>query len=161
MTAGQAHRYSLVDLEVTGHQPYGVLFRTAAGTPGFVDKADISDAPIAPEVWPAIGYRGTGVVLGVTRTGKLRASLRPADVGLVRSVDDAESALNAWAKIRDRGFADASEREKFFAAPEAVAILKWALCQREFSPDRGRALDVLSEAPAQLRAELGDRPSCN
>jgi len=161
MTAEQANRYSLVDLEVTGHQSYGVLFRTTAGAVGFVDKADISDAPIAPQDWPAVGYRGTGVVLGVTRTGKLRASLRPSDVRLVRSVDDAESALNAWAKIRDRGFADSSERDGFFAAPEAVAILRWALCRREFSPDRGWALDLLSEAPEQLRSELGDTSQCN
>jgi hypothetical protein len=161
MTPEQAHRYSLVDLEVTGHQPYGVLFRTAAGAPGFVDRADISDVPIAPEDWPAIGHRGTGVVLGVTRSGKLRASLRRADVGLVGSVDDAESALNVWARIRDRGFTDAADRDGFFAAPAAIAILRWALCQRELSPDRGRALDILSEAPEQLRADLGDTPSCD
>jgi len=161
MTAEQAHRYSLVDLEVTGHQPYGVLFRTSAGTPGFVDKADIADSAITREDWPSVGQRRTGVVLGLTRSGKLRASMRPADIGLVRSVDDAERTLIEWARIRDQGFADSSERDAFFASPEAAAILKWALCQREFSTDRDRALEILSEAPERLRIEVGDRPSCD
>jgi len=160
MTAEQAaRRYSLVDLEVTGHQPYGVLFRTAEGESGFVDMADISDVPITRGDWPPVGYRGTGVVLGVTRTGKLRVSLRPAYVGLVRNVGDPDSAFEMWFQVRDRGFADDSERDAFFAAPEAIAVLRWALNQREPSPDRDRALEVVLDAPERLRAELGHAPS--
>lgn len=136
-----ADRYSLVGLEVTGHQPYGVLVRTDAGISGFVDRADISDVPIPPEDWPAIGSRAPGVVLGVTRQGKLRASLRPADVSLVEGVDDPRCAFAAWAK---RGFADDAEKDAFFAAPGTPAILRWALCQHEPSSDRGRALEVVS-----------------
>jgi hypothetical protein len=155
MTAEQAGRYSLVDLEVTGHQPYGVLVRTADGTAGFVDSADISDVPIARADWPAIGYRAAGVVLGVTRAGKLRASLRPADVELVKGVGDAQTAFTEWARVRDQGFADDAERNAFFAARETTAILRWALSQHESSPDRGRAVEILSDAPESLRAELG------
>jgi hypothetical protein len=155
MTAEQAGRYSLVDLEVTGHQPYGVLVRTADGAPGFVDSADISDVPIAREDWPAIGHRAAGVVLGVTRAGKLRASLRPADVGLVQGVDDAQSAFTEWARVRDQGFADEADKNDFFAARETPAILRWALSQHESSPNRRRASEILADAPGSLRAELG------
>jgi hypothetical protein len=162
MTAERAaRRYSLVDLEVTGHQSFGVLFRTADGESGFVDLADISDVPIGRDEWPAVGYRGTGVVLGTTRAGKLRASLRPADVGLARDVDDPDGALDSWFRVRDRGFADESERDAFFAAPETVAVLRWALSQREPSPDRDRALDVVVDAPERLRAALRHAPSGN
>jgi hypothetical protein len=148
-------RYSLVDLEVTGHQPYGVLVRTADGTSGFVDSADISDVPISRADWPPIGYRAAGVVLGVTRAGRLRGSLRPADVELVESVDDPQSVFAEWGRIRDRGFADDAEKNDFFAAGETPAILRWALSQHETSLDRGRAVEILSDAPEPLRVELG------
>lgn len=157
MTAEQAgRRYSLVDLEVTGHQSFGVLFRTANGESGFVDSADISDAPIARDDWPAVGSRGTGVLLGATRAGKLRVSLRPADVGLAKVVDDADSSLKTWFQVRDHGFADESERAAFFAAPDTVATLRWALSQRESSPDRERAIEIVADAPEPVRAELGN-----
>jgi predicted RNA-binding protein with RPS1 domain len=155
MTPDQADRYSLVELEVTGHQPFGVLVKTDDGARGFVDQADISDVPIGRDDWPAVGHRATGVVLGVTRQGKLRASLRPADVGLVKGVDDAQSAFTEWARIRDQGFADDAEKNDFFTAPETPAILRWALSQHELSSDRDRAEEIVSEAPERLRAELG------
>ena len=130
-------QYSLVDLEITGHQRDGLVVRTADGADGFVDRADISDTPIPRADWPAIGSTAAGVVLGVTRAGKLRVSLRPGEVGLVTAalelvtgVDHTREAVTAWARVRDHDFADDAARNEFLAASRAAASLREALRQR-------------------------------
>jgi len=154
MSAEQFQRYSLVDCEITTHQPYGVVFRAPDGTLGFVDRADISDSPITPEQWPPVGQRLTGVVLGSTRGEKLRVSLRPSDVAFVGSVDDPARAFAEWTRIREEGFRGPKERDAFFSSPEAPPVLKWALRQRSASADRGRVIEVLSQAPEHLQIEV-------
>lgn len=158
MTEGQMLRYALVEFEVEGHKPYGLVFRTTGGASGFVDKADISDSPISPEDWPLIGRRLTGVVLGTTRSGQIRATTRASDIALAAGVNDPERALIEWARIRDKGFVDSSDRDVFFASPEAAFVLNWALRQRDFTTDRERATEVLSDAPERLRAAVRGMP---
>jgi predicted RNA-binding protein with RPS1 domain len=147
-------RFALVDCDVTGHQHYGILFHTTDGRRGFIDSSDISDESADPREWPSIGERITCVVLGETRDGRLRASARASDVALVRAEPDARRALSEWLRIRDAGFADASEMDAYLASARGKAILKWAIRRRRSSTDYARAREILASAPATLRDEI-------
>jgi predicted RNA-binding protein with RPS1 domain len=148
-------RYALVECEVTAHQPYGVVFEVGGGLRGFVDKADIADAPVMQAEWPSVGRHMTCVVLGRSRDGRIRASMRPSDVQLARSVTDPDRSLRDWIRIRDEGFADISERDAFLASPETSPLLRWALGQRAGSRDRARAMEIVSDTPENLKRWLG------
>lgn len=153
---GEVHRFTLIDCDVTGHQHYGVLFRTAEGRPGFIDSLEISDQETDPSEWPSVGERITCVVLGETRDGRLRASARASDVDLVRAEPDARQALSEWQRIRDAGFVDSSESDAYVASARGKAILRWAIRRRQSSKDYARAREILASAPATLRDELSN-----
>ena len=149
MTTADIPRYTLVDGEVTGRQDYGLIVRAADNRPGFVDSADIADEPVPQEEWPSTGTRLRGVVLGVTRDGRLRLSLRPRDVTLVESVPDPAGALRTWHALR-RG--DPDTVRAFQGSVEARALLRWALAHPAGSPDRELGERLLTRPPP------GDQP---
>ena len=147
-------RYAVVDSTVVGHQRYGVLVRSDSGRPGFIDRADLADGPAPPHEWPAIGDRVRAVVLGPTRTGRLRLCTRPSYLALIGSVTDPAVALAEWVRAADPG-----ARQEFYRSPNARPLLRWALRQPAGSPDRRRAEDLLAGAPPDLRSrsEAEDR----
>jgi hypothetical protein len=147
-------RYALVECEVTAHQSYGLVFQVRNGLRGFVDKAEIADAPVTQAEWPSVGRHMACVVLGRSRDGRIRASMRSSDVQLARSVADPDRLLRDWIRIRDEGFIDVSERDTFFASSDAYPLLQWALGQRPGSRDRTRAMEIVSDAPGNLKRQL-------
>jgi len=68
-----------IEFEVAGAQHYGVLIRTNSGAPGWIEADHLSDSVVRREAWPPAGTRLRGLVLGVTRDGRIRVSLRPVD----------------------------------------------------------------------------------
>jgi hypothetical protein len=156
MTDFRVPKYALVQCQVLDHQPYGLLIQAGAGSRGFVDRADIADGVVAPEDWPRVGESMTCVVLGYARDGRVRASSRPRDVALVRDSREPGGAISAWIRVRDHGFSDPSDKEVFFASPDAVPTLRWALRHRVGSLDQNRALEVLADAPEEIVREVGE-----
>jgi hypothetical protein len=151
----EVRRFDLVDCEVTGHQHYGLLFRTSSDRPGFIDSADIFDPSAhGHSDWPPVGARLTCVVLGVTRDGRIRASVRASDMELVREEADLQQALSEWRRIRDAGFADTSEQNTYLASARGKAILRWALRRNISSSDHNRAVEIIASAPESVRNEI-------
>ncbi|GHJ13365.1 hypothetical protein TPA0908_13600 [Micromonospora sp. AKA38] len=154
MTESQIPRYALVQCEVTGHASYGLVLQVSGGVRGFVDKVDIADEAVAFEDWPHVGESLTCVVLGYSRDGRIRASARPRDIALVAAVSDPESALMAWVRIRDQGFADSRDRARFIESADAIPVIRWALRHRIGTADWNRASEILSDAPDRLKREV-------
>jgi hypothetical protein len=150
---GLPSRYDLIECEVVGHQHYGVLFRTVAGRPGYIDLADVYDEPWRRD-WPPVGALLKCVVLGLTSDGRIRAASCESLVGLVEEVPDPGQALSEWVGVRDVLASSPEERDAFFASRDAAAVLRWAKRQREISPDRHRALEILEMAPDSLRHDV-------
>jgi hypothetical protein len=148
--------YALVECRVVSHQRWGLVIRSADGTRGYIDRGDVTDGPIRAEEWPAVGAHLTCVVVAHRRDGRFQGSARPRDIALVSAVDDPRAALEAWRAIRDDTSAGPGERARFFASPDAAALLRWALRHPAGSPHRTRAAEILADAPEDLVRDVGD-----
>jgi hypothetical protein len=156
MTTIEPRPYALIECRVVSHQRYGLVIRTAGGTRGYIDRGDIADGPIRADRWPTVGENLTCVVVAHRRDGRFQGSSRRRDIAFVGAVDDPRAALAAWGSIRDDESAGPPEKARFFALPEAVPLLRWALRHATGSPDRRRASEILADAPAELVREVGE-----
>ncbi|HYS40734.1 MAG TPA: hypothetical protein VEO01_34400 [Pseudonocardiaceae bacterium] len=157
MSSNEDPKYAVVDCTVVGHQAYGLVVQDDHGRRGFVDSLDIDDEIVAEHRWPPIGEPIRCVLLGHTRDGRLRLSLRPSDVALVTAVDNAAAALAEWARIRDLENPGVELRQSFYRSGRAADILRWALRRLPNSVDSMRAHQLLLDAPESLRIDvLGD-----
>lgn len=149
--------YSLTDCRIIKHQHYGLVVRTMPGDdPGYVDESAIADQPSLPcDEWPSVGTVLMCVVLGHAREGRLRLSARPRDIRFASAVEDVEQALLMWHHIRDDATSDKVRILDFLETPEAVPILRWALCRPRESTDYSRASEIVREAPEGLARRLG------
>lgn len=154
MSHNSRPRYSLVTCTVASHQPYGLAIRSDSGEAGFVDRAEIADNAVPSDGWPAVGEPVVGVVLGYTNDERLRVSARPSDVSLVRSVADPAAALREWAKLQRTFPPDDTARRRFFGAPYAREVLRWALKHPEGTAPHTNALRLLPFAPDELREAI-------
>jgi hypothetical protein len=143
-------RYDVVVCGVSGHQPYGLVIQVGDGPRGYIDSADIADEPVSADRWPAVGEALPCVVLGYTRDGGVRACSSPSYVAFIEGVSDPHRAISTWTRVRDGGFNDPDDRAEFFASPDTVPILRWALRPRADSLDRTRASEILGGAPEEL-----------
>jgi predicted RNA-binding protein with RPS1 domain len=83
----------MVSCVVIGHKQYGLLMRLENGDEGLVDSSDIADHPVSPAGWPPIGTNVRAVVLGPTRMGRWRLTIRDGDVRVVTALENPEAEL--------------------------------------------------------------------
>lgn len=148
-------KYTTLYGTVTGRPIYGVVVETDAGSPGFVDSDFIADVPLGRDAWPAVGARLRVMVLASTRDGRLALSARESDLVLVDSVDDPNAVFREWRSVQEAGVGSAAVRERFYRSAAALPMLRWANSRLPGTADRELAQELLSHAPAALRAELG------
>ncbi|MEV6299128.1 hypothetical protein AB0M02_06960 [Actinoplanes sp. NPDC051861] len=128
-----------------------MLLHLEGGEEGFVDSSDVSDRPVRPDEWPMVGARVTAVVLGSTRLGRWRLSLRAGDVGVVTALEDPEAGFGYWNALKASGAGDAAARDAFFSFEGADPLLGWALTRPPHSPDRRFAEELLARAPGVIK----------
>jgi hypothetical protein len=151
MGQGLLPRYAIITFEVIGYADYGLLVRDVeSGGRGFVDRADVADAPVRADAWPAVGERARGVVLGCSRDGRIRVHSGQAYVALVESLVDPDSAMREWVAVKRAGVADAGIRDEFFRSPNSRALIRWALGRPQGSADRRAAVELLAVAPSKF-----------
>ena len=148
-------RYSTVSGVVAGHKQYGLLLRLENGAEGFVDSSDIADRPTHSDAWPPVGATVNAVVLGPTRMGRWRLSLRAGDREVVTALEDPEVEFGYWDSVKEVGPGDQAARDAFLSSLGAVPLLRWALARPRHSLDRRLAEELLAAAPPVIKERLG------
>ncbi|MFJ8913660.1 hypothetical protein [Amycolatopsis sp. NPDC102389] len=148
-------RYVTVAGVVSSHKFYGLLLRLENGDEGHVDSSDVADHPVSPADWPPVGKSVKGVLLGPTRMGRVRLSLRDSDVALVEELRDPEADIEQWAALKEVGAGNVNARDAFFASSGAVPFLRWALVRPSYSSDKKLAEELLIMAPRGIKSRLG------
>ena len=143
-------RYSTVLGVVAAHKDYGLLLRLENDDEGFVDSSDVADAPVRPQDWPPVGTRLTAVVLGPTRMGRWRLSLRDGDVEVVTALEDPEAEFGRWNALKR----DGQGSDPFFSAPGDVPLFRWALARPQYSSERKLAEELITAAPESIKDQL-------
>ncbi|MFS8101787.1 hypothetical protein LFM09_32130 [Lentzea alba] len=152
MESERLRRYAVVSGTVVSHPPYGIFLTTDTGDRAFIDSDYVADGGVRRDEWPQPGERVRGMVLGVTRDGRVRLSTRQSDVDLVDEGVDASRAMAAWDAFRQAG--DAGSGQELLALPDAVAVLRWALRQPPGWNLKPKVLGLLEHAPPAVREEL-------
>jgi hypothetical protein len=151
MGQGILTRYSIITFEVIGYADYGLLVRDVdSGARGFVDRADVADAPIRADAWPAVGERVRGIVLGCSRDGRIRVHSGQEYVALIESLADPDSAMREWVAVKRAGVSDSGIRDEFFRSPNSRALIRWALGRPQGSADQRAAAELLAVAPSKF-----------
>lgn len=146
-------RFDVVECTVVGHRHFGILVEADDGTPGFIDKAEVSDDYVDSTGWPLVGSRIRCVVLGHSHDGRIRVTSAPAHVELVNSLDDPQQALREWSSLKESHGAEVVA--SFYRSPNARALIAWGLKGVSGSSNRTLALELLAGAPESLRDALG------
>jgi predicted RNA-binding protein with RPS1 domain len=150
----QFPKYAIVTCMVTSRPDFGIFVEEIGSRQaGFVDTTDMADSVDQFSGPPETGDNIRAVVLGRTRDGRLRLSMRPRDLKLVAALHDPEAAFLEWRNI-ERNLEDRWIKEKFYGSPNAVALLDWALSHPTHSSAHKQATNLLSGAPAALHARL-------
>lgn len=146
-------RYAIIEVEVVGHQSFGVVVRDGSGRKGSIDRYELFDSQSAEDVWPPVGAWIRAVVLGYYRDGRVRLSSRPRDLLLTESVDDPAVSLDRW-KMLDH--VDGVAKREFYGLREARPLLAWALAHAPGSDEYEKALRVISSGPEIFSDLLGN-----
>lgn len=152
MESDRLQRYAVVSGTVVSHPHYGVFLTTDAGDRAFVDSDYVADGDVRRDEWPQPGERVRGMVLGVTRDGRVRLTTRQSDLDLVDECVDASRAMAAWDAFRQTG--DAGSVREILALPDVAAVLRWVLRQPPGWNLKPRVLALLEHAPPEIREEL-------
>jgi predicted RNA-binding protein with RPS1 domain len=147
-------KYTVIECTVIGHRSYGLIVRLDSGESGFVDRSYIADTVLSIDEWPRVNTRIRGILLGYTRDGRVRVSARRRDRVLIESLNNPESALHEWQMIESSTVDDTERRREFYRSPNAHALLKWALANPSNSVARQRAVELIAEAPSDLKRDL-------
>lgn len=156
MDANKVSKYDIVECVITGRAPYGLTIESASRKHGYIDSGDISDRPLEPEDWPAVGQAITAVAISHLRDGRLVLSARPSDVDLVRSATDIQAAMVAWARLCRADEEYTAAEDSLVALDDAKAVLRWALSRSRLSSEPRVALRALASAPSGLLLEIMD-----
>lgn len=150
----QLRKYAMVTGIIAEHKAYGLLLVLENGDEGFADSSDVADIPVSADDWPPVGESVRAVVLGPTRIGRVRLSLRRSDVEVVAALNDPEVEFRNWEALMADRSGNAIARDAFFASFSAVPLLRWALARPQYSADRKLAEELLVAAPRTVKEQL-------
>lgn len=156
MTEGRLAKLALVTGTVVRHWEHrGLVVRlTDSDQQGFVDSVDLHDIPGQCEAWPPVGAQVRALVLGYTRVGQLRLTMRPRDIALNDWTSDALRALDIWKVISVAGPDDAKAVAEFYRSPDAEPLLRWAMRYPPHAAAHRLATKLFEGAPIAIKEAL-------
>lgn len=147
-------RYSTVTCTVTAHRSYGLIVAVEGDGPGFVDLGYISHNPVTADAWPHVGEERRGVVLGVTRDGRLRLDIRHDDLALADSAVNLAEAMSRWTEAQHAEPADTGARQTFYQSADAALLLAWLVRGKGRGSPMESLWALVSDAPEDVRRNV-------